>query len=693
VSPSHPLRERGGDEPESPAPQSPPGVRKSFHEAAHKLGYWPVSPVTARETGPTAKVRAAESDDRDVAAHASKAVLAFGALGIVYGDIGTSPLYTIQTIFQPGKYHAVHTTTTGVYGIASLIFWALMVEVSIKYAGFIMRAHNRGDGGIMALVALVTRHRVPRMAVLIILGIFGAGLFFGDGMITPAISVVSAVEGLDVATPSVSGLVVPISLVILIGLFMVQRFGTGAVGWLFGPVIMIWFATIAILGLHEVVLHPAVVKALSPTYGARFFLDHGVDAFLTLGAVVLCVTGAEALYADRGHFGAGPIRLTWFSIVLPAVLLNYLGQSALVLAHPSKISNPFYLLAPRSLQLPLVVLATLATIIASQAALTGSFSVAKQAIQLGLLPRLKIVQTSNIEGQIYVPIINWFLCIGVAALVLIFQSSSKLTDIYGVAVTGTFILNTILFAALARAMWHVPWWKLGPLCTLFLIVEVSFFAANLTKIDHGAYLSLAVGSAFAFTMVTWRRGRQILSANRIDEEGSLETFLAGLPNVTPQLQRVPGTAIYLAPTTATTPLALRAEVEHNHVLHETVLIATLEPISISHVELLDRCSFAWLGSGRFKVGHITLHVGYRDHVDLPRDLALARKRGLLARNLDLEHASYFVSRMQIVRTRAPGMAPWRKAIFVFMARNASSPVEDFSLPEDRTVIMGSQVDF
>ena len=695
MSPSHPLRDRGGTGAagKQPPPRTPARVPKSLHEAAHKLGYWPVGPVAPRETGPSEKVRQAESDDRDVVAHASKAVLAFGALGIVYGDIGTSPLYTVQTIFQPGKYHAVHTTTAGVFGIASLIFWALMIEVSIKYAGFIMRAHNRGDGGIMALVALVMRRRIPHMAVLAILGIFGAGLFFGDGMITPAISVVSAVEGLDVATPSVSGLVVPISLVILIGLFVVQRFGTGAVGWLFGPVISIWFVAIAILGLHEVVLHPAVVKALSPSYGIRFMVDHGLDAFLTLGAVVLCVTGAEALYADRGHFGAGPIRFTWFSIVLPAVLLNYLGQSALVLAHPSKVSNPFYLLAPHSLQLPLVVLATLATIIASQAAITGSFSVAKQAIQLGLLPRLKIVQTSNIEGQIYVPLINWFLCIGVAALVLIFQNSNKLTDIYGVAVTGTFILNTILFASLARAMWHVPWWRLGPLCGLFLIVEVSFFAANLTKIDHGAYLSLAVGLAFAFTMVTWRRGRQILSANRTEEEGSLEAFLVSLPDAEPPVGRVPGTAIYLAPTTANTPLALRAEVEHNHVLHETVMIATLAPVSISHVDPDDRFAFEWLGSGRFKLGHLTLHIGYRDTVNLPRDLALARKRGLLARNLDLEHASYFVSRMQIVRTKAPGMAPWRKALFVFMARNASSPVEDFSLPEERTVIMGSQVDF
>ena len=650
-------------------------------------------PAPSRDTGPSAKVREAGADDRDVVAHASKAVLALGALGIVYGDIGTSPLYAIQTIFTPGRYHAVTITQSGVYGIASLIFWALMIEVSIKYAGFIMRAHNHGDGGIMALVALVTRNKVPRAVALVILGVFGAGLFFGDGMITPAISVVSAVEGLDVATPSVSSLVVPIALVILIGLFMGQRFGTGAVGWLFGPVIGIWFLTIAVLGVHQVAMHPGVIRALSPSYGVSFIFDHGIDAFLVLGGVVLAVTGAEALYADRGHFGAGPIRFTWFSIVLPAVLLNYLGQAALVQSDPSKVSNPFYLMAPHSLEVPLVVLATLATIIASQAAITGSFSVAKQAIQLGLLPRLKVVQTSNIEGQIYVPIINWFLCIGVATLVLVFRSSNKLTDIYGVAVTGTFILNTILFTALARAMWKLSWWRLAPLCTLFLLVEVSFFGANLTKVDHGAWLSLAVGVAFASLMLTWRRGRQILTANRVAEEGSLDAFLAELPDQQPSLRRVAGTAIYLAPTTATTPLALRAEVEANHVLHETVMIVTMVPVSISHVGPDDRFAFEWLGPGKFKVGHVTVHIGYRDAADLPRELALARKRGLLARNLDLEHAYYFVSRMQIVRTRAPGMKPWRKAIFVFMARNASSPVEDFSLPEARTVLMGSQIEF
>ena len=457
--------------------------------------------------------------------------------------------------------------------------------------------------------------------------------------------------------------------------------------------ILVWFVVIGALGLHQVILHPGVVQALSPVWGARFMIDHGVAAFLTLGAVVLCVTGAEALYADRGHFGAGPIRATWISIVLPAVLLNYLGQGALVLAHPRTISNPFYLLVPHGLRLPMVVLATLATIIASQAALTGSFSVAKQAIQLGFLPRLKIVHTSNLEGQIYVPLINWTLCVGVAALVLVFQHSARLADIYGVAVTATFILNTVLFTALARAMWHTSWIRLAPLSALFLIVEVSFFSSNLTKVGHGAWLSLGVGLLVAFVMVTWRRGRQILTRNRVEEEGSLAEFLDGLCALDEPPDRVPGTAVFLTPTPQTTPLALRAEVEHNHVLHEKVLIVAAMPVSIAHVGGADRFAVEWLGRDLFKVAYVTLRVGYRDKVDIPAALALARKRGLLARNLDLEHASYFVSRMSIRPTAAPGMRRWRKALFILMARNASSPIEHFGLPQERTVTMGSQVNF
>ncbi len=691
VPPSHPVAEL---EPESRATPHGTPLRRSFNEAAHKLGYWPVGPAPRRAGAdePSAAVTAAADEDRDVVAHASKAVLGLGALGIVYGDLGTSPLYTVQTIFTAHR-DAAHTNVAGVYGIASLIFWALMLEVSLKYAIVIMRAHNRGDGGIMALTALVQRRKPPRAGTLIVLGIFGAGLFFGDGMITPAVSVTSAVGGLEVVSHSFTNLVVPISLVILVGLFAVQRFGTGAVGWMFGPVIALFFAVIGVLGAVQVIAHPGVVQALSPVWAARFMVDHGVEAWLTLGGVVLCVTGAEALYADRGHFGAGPIRITWFSVVLPAVLLSYLGQAALVLEHHQDVSNPFFLLAPRSMQLPLVIVATIATIIASQAAITGSYSVAKQAIQLGLLPRLKVVHTSNLEGQIYVPIINWFLCAGVVALVLVFQNSTRLTDIYGVAVTGTFILNTILFTALARKLWHTSWWKLLPLSGTFLIVEVAFFSANLAKIAHGAWVSLAVGLLVAFVMITWRKGREILTRNRNAEEGDLETFLARLCESDDPPRRVPGTVIFLSPSRQTTPLALRAEVEHGHALQQHILIVSVAPIGIAHVDPPDRCAVDWVGRGTFKVAHVTLRVGYRDTVDIPAALAAARKRGRLARNLDLEHASYYVSRMSITPTSAPGMSRWRKALFVFMARNSTSPLDQFRLPIERTVIMGSRVTF
>jgi KUP system potassium uptake protein len=513
-------------------------------------------------------------------------------------------------------------------------------------------------------------------------------------MITPAISVISAVEGLNVATPTLAHLVVPISLIILVGLFAAQRFGTGAVGWLFGPVILVWFVVIGGLGLREVIAHPGVAQGLSPTWGVRFLVDHGIAGFLTLGAVVLCVTGAEALYADRGHFGASPIRRTWFGIVFPCVLLSYLGQAALIHEHPHTITNPFYLLVPVGLRVPMVVLATIATVIASQAAITGSFSVAKQAVALGFLPRLKIVHTSEMEGQIYVPLINWGLCVGVVALVLWFRHSARLADIYGVAVTGTFILNTILFLAVARSWWRTPRWKLTILGTLFLVVEVSFFASNLAKVAHGAWLSLGVGLVLATIMITWQRGRIILTGNRTEQEGSLAEFLDSLSCVEPPLRRVPGTAVFLNPGKQTTPLALRAEVCHNHTMHEKVVIVSVDSIAISRVDDVDRFDVQWMGKGLHKVAHVTIRVGYRDASDVPRALALARKRGLLERSLDLEHAAYFVSRMTIAQSdERRGMARWRKRLFIAMARNAATPIRHFGLPIDRTVMMGTQVTF
>ncbi len=674
------------------APPRP--AKRNFNEAAHKLGHWPVTPEAPRERAPSAAMQAATDDERDVVAHAGKAVLALGALGIVFGDIGTSPLYTEQFIFTAHR-DAAHATVAGVYGIASLIFWTLMIEVSLKYAGFIMRAHNRGDGGIMALTALVKRKRIGRTFILVTLGIFGAGLFFGDGMITPAISVTSAIGGLSVVSPGLAHLVVPLSLAILVGLFAVQRFGTGAVGWLFGPVILSFFAVIAGAGLNQVIQHPGVVQGLSPVWAARFIVDHGVYAWLTLGGVVLCCTGAEALYADRGHFGASPIRMTWFGVVFPAVMLSYLGQAAFILAHPRSVNsasfNPFFQIIPHSLLLPMVVLATLATIIASQAALTGSFSVAKQAVQLGFLPRLRIIHTSNLEGQIYVPLINWLLCAGVAALILVFQNSNSLGDIYGVAVTGTFVLNTILFLAVARALWRTPKWRLAVLGTLFLTVEVAFFTSNLAKIADGAYLSLAVGLVIAVVMMTWRRGRDIVTENRDRVEGPLDGFLEGLCTAEPPIIRLPGTAIYLNPGKETTPLALRTLVEHNHAMHEKIVIVSITPVSIPRVDKPDRFTSERLGKGLFKATHVNIRVGYRDTWNVPEALAEARKQGFLDRNLDLEHASYFVSKMTIVPTGAPGMARWRKKIFVALARNAATPIEHFDLPRARTAMTNSEV--
>ncbi len=674
------------------APARP--VKRNFNEAAHKLGHWPVQPEASRERAPSAAMQAATDDERDVVAHAGKAVLALGALGIVFGDIGTSPLYTEQFIFTAHR-NAAHASIAGVYGIASLIFWTLMIEVSLKYAGFIMRAHNRGDGGIMALTALVQRKRIGRTFLLVTLGIFGAGLFFGDGMITPAISVTSAVGGLNVVSPSLAHLIVPLSLAILVGLFAVQRFGTGAVGWLFGPVILLFFAVISAAGLHQVVQHPGVIQGLSPIWAARFLVDHGVYAWLTLGGVVLCCTGAEALYADRGHFGASPIRMTWFGIVFPAVMLSYLGQAAFILSHPHSVNdssfNPFFQIIPHGLLVPMVVLATLATIIASQAALTGSFSVAKQAVQLGFLPRLRIVHTSNLEGQIYVPVINWLLCAGVATLVLVFQSSNRLGDIYGVAVTGTFVLNTILFLAVARALWKTPRWRLAILGVLFLTVEVAFFSSNLAKITDGAWLPLAVGVVIAVVMITWRKGRDIVTGNRTRVEGPLDEFLAELCTAQPPIIRLPGTAIYLNPGKDTTPLALRTLVEHNHAVHEKIVIVSVTPVSIPRVDRADRFTSERLGKGLFKVVHVNIRVGYRDGWNVPEALALARKLGYLDRNLDLEHASYFVSKMTIVPTHARGMSIWRKRIFVAMARNAATPIEHFHLPRARTAMTNSDV--
>jgi KUP system potassium uptake protein len=664
--------------------------KRSLNEAAHKLGYATAPGSGPEEPGFVAVPAFDPDENRDLAAAGGRLVLALGALGVVYGDIGTSPLYAEQVIFTSNRAVA-GASVPGVYGVVSLIFWSLMIVVTVKYAGVIMRAHNRGDGGIMALTALVRRSRTVRIGLLVTLGIFGASLFFGDGMITPAISVLSAVEGLKVVAPGLGQLVVPVSVGILCGLFLIQRRGTGAMGWLFGPVLLVWFGCLGVLGTAEVIKHPGVLQALSPEWGARFMVDHGVAAFLTLGGVVLAVTGAEALYADRGHFGAWPIRFSWLVLVLPALVLNYLGQAALILQNPRAIANPFLLLVPHGLRFPMVFLATAATIIASQAVITGSYSIARQAVQLGFMPRLKILHTSKVEGQIYVPVVNWVLAVGVIALVVGFRSSNRLADMYGVAVTGTFVLNTILFLVVARSLWKLSWRTLVPLGALFLVVELAFFTSNLAKIAHGAWLPLVVGIAISVLMITWRRGQVAVTRSRTMQEGSLQEFLAQLSRGEPPVKRVPGTAVFLSPGKETTPLALRAQVDHYGVLRDRVVIVTVEGVGVPHVAPADRFDALVLGRGRFKVTHLTIRTGYGDGSDVPAALALARKRGVLERNLDLEHASYFLSRIHIVATRAENMPRWRKRLFLAMARNAASPVEHFGLSSARTVEVGSQI--
>lgn len=633
--------------------------------------------------------------DRDVVAHVGRAALALGALGVVYGNIGTSPLYTEQVIF--GSYRATaHVTPAVVYGVASLIFWALMVVVSVKYAGVIMRAHNRGEGGIMALTALLQRNRVVHGLLLVTLGIFGAALFFGDGIITPAISVLGSIQGVEVASPALAHLVVPLSVGILIALFALQRFGSGRIGWLFGPVILVWFITIGAIGLGEVLKDPAVLQGLSPSWAVRFMVAHGAAGYLVLGGVVLAVTGAEVLYADRGHSGAGPIRLGWFGLALPALMTNYLGQAVFILHHPALAQdastfNPFYQMTPSWALWPVVMLAAMATVIASQAAISGAFSVAKQAVQLGFLPRLRVAYTSKRAGDIYVPIVNWSLCIGVVVLTLVFRSADKLGDIYGVAVTGTFILNTILFLAVARLLWGATKRMLVPLGVLFLTVEVALFSSSIAKVEHGAWLSLAIGLLVSIVMTTWRRGQLIVTRNRFAQEGSLSEFLDGLAAKQPPIQRVPGVAVFLCRDKMTTPLALRAEVWHAQALHEKVVIVSVDTISVPHVEKTDRLEMEMLGHGLFKVFHLTTRTGYQDKLSVPEELALARMRGLLERNLDLEDASYFVSSISIQLSDAPGMRRWRKHLFISMARNTLSPVDHFGLPRERTMLMGSQV--
>ena len=623
------------------------------------------------------------------------AALVLGALGVVFGDIGTSPLYALQTVFTADS-HRVHATPADVYGVISLVVWSITMIVSVKYVSFIMRADNGGEGGIMALTALLQGAKLKRTAAtatLITLGILGASLFYGDGVITPAISVLSAVAGLKVAVPSLGSLVLPITVAVLTMLFAIQHFGTRLVGSLFGPVMAIWFGVLGVIGAVEIAKHPDVVRALSPTYGAQFLLNRPGVAFIALGSVVLAVTGAEALYADMGHFGRAPIRRAWFVLVFPALTLNYLAQGSLILRSPKAIANPFFLLFPAWAQIPMVLLATVATVIASQAVISGAFSVTQQAVQLGFLPRLTIRHTSEREiGQIYAPAINMSMFVTVVAIVVGFGSSTALASAYGVAVTGTFILNSILFLAVARLLWHKPKWLIALGAAVFLTIEVSFFAANLTKVAHGGWLPLAIAVTVFTVLMTWRKGQGRVTANRSREEGPLREFIDQLDSGDSPVERVPGTAIFLSANPTKTPLALRANVEHNHVLHERVIIVSLETARVPHIAEAKRLRADHLGHPADGITVLMARFGFQDEPNVPATLRLAAERNLLEGTLDVDQASYFLSQITIVPTDAPGMSSWRKRLFLTMAHNAAHPAAYFRLPDDRTITIGERID-
>jgi KUP system potassium uptake protein len=627
----------------------------------------------------------------------AQAALAIGALGVVFGDIGTSPLYTVQTVFSPSDPHPVKVTHESIFGITSLIFWSVTIIVTLTYVTLVMRADNDGEGGIMALTALIRRRALPggarAKAVLAGLGIFGASLFFGDSMITPAISVLSAVEGIEVAAPSVSGIVIPITVAIIIALFLLQRLGTSAVGRLFGPVMSLWFTVIALLGIRSIVTHPMILEALSPTYAASFLFGHFSTAFFSLTAVVLSVTGAEALYADMGHFGRTPIRRAWLLVVFPACILNYFGQGALILGNHTTIANPFFLLAPKWAQLPMVFLATIATVIASQAVISGAYSVAHQAGRLGYLPRLRIQYTSEEQmGQIYVPWINWLLLAAVVTLVLAFRTSAALAYAYGTAVTGTITITTLLFFYYARHQWRWPLWAVLTGGGALIAIDLLFFAANLTKLTHGAWFPLLIGIITFIVFTTWQKGRELVTARRVQAEGPLREFIQQLHAMQPPLPRVPGTGVFLNRGKATAPLALRANVEHNEILHERVVILSVETMPKPHIPAEDRLRIEDLGYEQDRIIHVTARFGYMDQTNVPELLPLIRAAVHEDGPLHDDRLSYFISRIELVQGPAPGMSRWRKRLFIATSRITADAAENLRLPRDQTVSMGGRIE-
>jgi KUP system potassium uptake protein len=612
--------------------------------------------------------------------------LSLAALGVVYGDIGTSPLYALKECFS--GHYGIHLTQQNVFGVLSLIFWSLIIVISIKYLVFVLRADNHGEGGILSLTALATPIKTAgrgEKRILIFLGIFGAALLYGDGIITPAISILGALEGLIIATPLFNPYVVPLTVIIVILLFLFQSYGTAGVGKVFGPVMALWFITLAILGLAQIIKNPAVFLAINPLYGINFFIENGWHGFLVLGSVFLVVTGGEALYADMGHFGIRPIRIDWFILVLPSLFLNYFGQGALLLTNPEARENPFFHLVPSVALYPMVVLSIAAAVIASQAVISGAFSLSMQAVQLGLCPRLKIVHTSTTEyGQIYIPYINWALMIGCITIVLSFRSSSNLAAAYGIAVTSTMVITTILLFVVKRDIWKWGFLSAASLAILFLLMDTAFFGANIVKVTHGGWLPLLIAGIIFTLMITWKQGRHILAKRLQEQTLPIDQFLKEVLKASPI--RVEGTAIYMTGNPSGTPPALINNLKHNKVLHEKVVILTVGTKQVPHVPEEERITVEPLGNSFYS---IHLKYGYMEEPDIPKALKDVEIPGI---KFNESEASYFLGRETVIATKQHGMALWRERLFALMSRNATSATAYFCLPTERVVEMGAQVE-
>ena len=614
----------------------------------------------------------------------SFAKLAVGAVGVVFGDIGTSPLYALKEVFV--GHHPLTVDRLHIFGVVSLIFWTMILVVTVKYVFVVMRADNRGEGGSMALLALISRLSpgTSRGGGLVMLGVMATALFFGDAIITPAISVLSAVEGLTVVEGGLTPLVLPVSIAILIGLFLIQARGTAKVGALFGPVMLFYFAVIAVLGIVHLVQQPAVLQALSPHYAVLFFAADPLLAFLALGSVVLAVTGAEALYADMGHFGRRPITVSWLWIVLPALMLCYLGQGAMLLGDPKLAANPFFLMAPDALRLPLVILATVATVIASQAVISGAFSVAQQAVQLGFLPRLKIVHTSAASaGQIYIPMINWSLLVLVILLVLGFRTSNNLAAAYGIAVTGTMLITTMMIAVLVVSIWKWPKWWAIPLLGVLLVIDGAYFASNLTKIPDGGWFPLLIGGIAFLLLTTWARGRHLMMLRLRESAMPIEVFIKSAASAA---TRVPGTAVFMTSSPEGVPHALLHNLKHNKVLHDRVLILTVVIDEVPFVDEEDRMEVRSLGSNFYRM---IMRYGFMQEINIPATLKTVEACGPKIKMMD---TSFFLARQTLLASDRPGMAIWREKVFAWMLSNSESAMEFFKLPTNRVVELGSQVE-